>query len=122
MKLKIVVDEYNYFQKLLAIFSHIPPFSKLRPKELQLYALLMFYNHKYRQLPPKDRNINIFHYSTKEEMAEELNIKVSGIYNLIQGLRKMGLVKQNSLVAKYILPKTNVLTFLFVSEDELNTV
>jgi len=118
MKLKIVVDEYNYFRKLLALLNDIPPFNKVRPKELELYALLMFYNHKYRKLPFIERNIQIFNYEVRKQMAKELNIKVSGIYNLMKGLRQAGIIRKNFLIPKYILPKTKFLTFLFVTENE----
>ena len=118
MKLKIVVDEYNYFKKLLALLSSIPPFNKIRPKELELYALLMYYNHKYRRLPFKERNVNIFHHESKKQMAEELNIEVSGVYNLMKGLRDAGIIKSNLLMAKYILPKTKLLIFSFVNETD----
>jgi len=118
MKLKIVVDEYNYFKKLLALLNDIPPFNKVRPKELELYSLLMYYNYKYRKLPFEERNIQIFNYKSRMQMAQELNIKVSGIYNLMQGLRKAGIIKHNLLIAKYILPKDKSLTFFFVTESE----
>jgi hypothetical protein len=118
MKLKIVVDEYNYFKKLLALLNNIPPFNKIRPKELELYALLMYYNHKYRKLPFEDRNIRIFHNKSKKQMAEELNIEVSGVYNLMKGLRDAGIIKSNLLIAKYILPKTKSLIFSFVYETD----
>jgi len=118
MKLKIVVDEYNYFNKLLALLNDIPPFNKVRPKELELYALLMYYNHQYRKLPFEERNIQIFNSKIRKQISQKLNIKVSGVYNLMKGLRQAGIIKSNFLVAKYILPKSKSLTFLFVIENE----
>ena len=117
MKLKIIVDEYNYFHKLLALLNDIPPFNKVRPKELELYALLMYYNYKYRKLPFEERNIQIFNYKQRLKMAKELNIKVSGVYNLMKGLRQAGIINKNLLIAKYILPKTKSLIFSFVEEE-----
>lgn len=117
MKLKIIVDEESYFKKLLSLLSNIPPFNSIRPKELELYSLILYYNHKYRKLPFEERNQLIFNYDIRMQMAKRIGIKVSGVYNLMRGLREAGIIKRNLLISKYIIPKTKSLTFLFV-EDE----
>jgi hypothetical protein len=102
----------------LFILNNIPPFNKLRPKELELYANLLSINYKYRNVPFKERNTLIFSYNSKLELAAKMSIKLSGIYNLLSTLRTLKLIESDSLIPKYILPKTQELTIIFEDEDE----
>jgi hypothetical protein len=117
MKINIKVNENDYFIKLLLILNNIPPFDKLRPKELELYSHLLTINYKYRNIPFKERNTLIFNYDTKQELARKMKIKPTGVYNIMSNLRVLKIIENDSLIPKYILGKTNTLTFVF-SEDE----
>ena len=50
MKLTIETNEKKFFRQLLEILSSIPPLNKLRPKELDLLAIIMYYNNIYKDL------------------------------------------------------------------------
>jgi hypothetical protein len=117
MKIKLKVTEDTYFIKLLLILDNIPPFNKLRPKELEMYANLLMLNHKYRSIPFKERNTLIFSYDNKIQIADLMDIKLSGVYNLLSTLRSVGIIEAESLIPKYVLTKTNELTFIFEEED-----
>lgn len=117
MNIKIPVREEEYFHKLLTILNDIPPFNKIRPKELKLYAYILELNYKYRYLPFKERNTQIFHYDRRIELADKMGVQVSGIYNLMKGLRKAGLITKRGMVPKYVLPKTKEVTFKFIEEE-----
>ena len=52
MKLTIETNEKKFFRQLLEILSSIPPLNKLRPKELDLLAIIMYYNNIYKDLDP----------------------------------------------------------------------
>jgi len=117
MKIRIKTNENNYFHKLILILSNIPPFNKLRPKELELYAYLLKVNHKYRNIPFKERNKLIFNYDTKIEIATSMGIKVSGIYNILSSLRTLKVIEDESLIPKYVLNKSSELLFVFEEED-----
>lgn len=117
MKINIKVNENDYFIKLLSILNNIPPFDKLRPKELELYSHLLTINYKYRNIPFKERNTLIFNYDTKQELARKMRIKPTGVYNIMSNLRVLKIIENDSLIPKYTLGKTNTLTFVF-SEDE----
>jgi len=117
MKIKIKVNNEDFFIKLLSILSNIPPFNKLRPKELELYSHLLTVNHKYRNIPFKERNKLIFTYDTKQEIASKMGIKITGVYNLVSSLKTLRIIEEESLIPKYILGKTNELLFVF-EEDE----
>ncbi len=117
MNINVSVDESNYFHKLLILLNDIPPFSKIRPRELELYAHILDYYHAHSRMPLKEINNLVFSTDFREELAERIGIEVSGVYNLMKGLRKAGIVEKDKLIPKYIIPKTKTLTFNFVSED-----
>jgi hypothetical protein len=78
MRIKIKTNDNNYFIKLLSIINNIPPFNKLRPKELELYAHLLTVNHKYRNIPFKERNTLLFNSDTKIEIASKMGMNYRG--------------------------------------------
>ena len=117
MKIKIKTQEESHFLKLLLILNNIPPFNKLRPKELELYAHLLKVNHKYRNIPFKERNKLIFNYDTKTDISSAMGIKLSGVYNILNRLRILNILDGDSLVPKYVLNKTKELIFTFEEEE-----
>lgn len=117
MKIRIKTREDTYFLKLILILNNIPPFNKLRPKELELYAHLLTVNHKYRSIPFKERNRVIFNYDTKIEISNKMGIKLSGVYNILSNIRKLGIVERESLIPKYVLSKSSEVLFIFDEED-----
>jgi hypothetical protein len=116
MKIKIKTQEDNYFLKLMMILNNIPPFDKLRPKELELYAHLLTVNHKYRNIPFQERQLLIFNYETKITIANKMGIKLAGVYNILSSLKLQKIIGNDSLVPKYILNKAKELTFIFDEE------
>jgi len=120
MKIKIKTQEKTYFLKLMLILNNIPPFNKLRRQELELYAHLLRVNHKYRNVPFKERNTLIFNYDTKVEISSEMGIKLWGVYDILSRLRKSKLIESRSLIPKYILSKTKELLFVFEDEQDEN--
>ena len=117
MNINVSVEESDYFHKLLILLNNIPPFSKVRPKELELYAHILSYYHAHSRIPLKHINSAIFNVLFRIELAEDMGLEVTGIYNLMQGLRKAGIIGKDKLIPKYIIPKTKLLTFNFVSTE-----
>ena len=117
MKIKIKVTEDNYFIKLMMILNNLPPFDRLRPQELILYSHLLRVNHKYRNIPLKERNKLIFNYEVKQDIASRMGIKSIGVYNIISRLKNLDLLDKDGLIPKYTLGKARELLFVF-EEDE----
>jgi len=117
MNINISVDESNYFYKLLVLLNDIPPFSKVRPRELELYAHILKYYHAHSRWPLNEINDLIFCAKFRIQLAEDVGIEVSGVYNLMKGLRQAGIIGRDKLVPKYIIPKTKSLTFNFISTE-----
>jgi len=101
----------------MSILSNFPPFNKLRPKEIELYANLLDINHKYRNIPFKERNTLIFNYDTKIKIADNMGIKLSGIYNILSNLRSLKIIESESLLPKYVFNKTSEVIIIFEDED-----
>jgi hypothetical protein len=116
MKIRVKYTEKDYFHKLLLIIYNIPPFTRLRPRELELYANLLSVNHKYRNIPFKERNKVIFSNEEKIIIATKMGIKLTNLYNMICKLRNIGIIGNEALLAKYTLPLTPSVTFLFEEE------
>ena len=117
MRIKIKTQEATYFLKFLYILSSLPPFDKLRPKELELYAHLLTINNKYRNIPFKERNKLIFNSDTRINIANKMGIKVSGVYNILSSMKNLGIIEEGSLIPKYTLPKSDKLIFIFEEDD-----
>ena len=117
MNINVAVDDGTYFHKLLILLNDIPPFSKVRPRELELYSHILEFYHAHSRVPLNEVNDLVFSISFRTQLATKVGIEVSGVYNLMKGLRKAGIIEKDKLVPKYIIPKTNSLTFNFVSTE-----
>lgn len=117
MKINITVDESNYFHKLLILLNDIPPFSNIRPRELELYSHILNYYHAHSRVPLNEINRLVFCADFREELADKIGIDVSGVYNLMKGLRQAGIVEKDKLKPEFIIPKQKSLTFNFVSTE-----
>jgi len=117
MKIRVEIKEGEYFLKLLNILRHIPPFSLLRNQEIEVLAKFYEYNHKLREIPTEQRNLVLFSHDTKEKIAKELHLKTSRLYNIITGIKKVGIIKGDTLIPKYTLYKHNEVIFSFENEE-----
>ena len=63
MRLTIATDERKFFRQFLEILSSIPPLNKLRNRELDILAAMMYYNYLYKDFQIKYFNISqLNHY------------------------------------------------------------
>lgn len=121
MKVKITVNEKDYFEKLLMLLSHMPPFNRVYPRELELYAKLLRLDYQYSRMPFEDRQLKIFisdFDDIRKQLSEDMGVESTAIYNMLRGLCRAGIMKKNSLIPKYVLPKTKELTFVFEEEEQ----
>lgn len=116
MRINIPVTDENYFLKVLTLLNDIPPFNKLRPRELELYSHLLRLNHKYRKIPVDQRNHLIFNFGSRIEIAQMMGVKMAGLYNLIRGLINHGIIKKGELIPKYTFLKPSMIIFNFTDE------
>jgi len=99
----INTDLKNLFKHYLFITK---PLNKLRPKEIDVLALLLYYN--YLEIPNFKRNEDrwkrVFDYSTKLQIREELEIEDYTLQNVLSSLRKKKVIV-NNVITDYYIPK-----------------
>jgi hypothetical protein len=108
MKLPIVTNERKFFRQVLELLRGIPPLDKLRNKELDLLAGIMFYNYLYRNLGEDIRWRVINNKTTKKELREYLGMGEDVYNNNISIIRKTGLVDSAGRLSKalQIIPES----------------
>ena len=112
-KFSVPTTPENKYIKLLEILKLIPPFNNLRPRERQVYAELLYYHDKYKELKDEDRNRLIFDYATREDIAEKYGISKDVVYNVMKELKQKGVITGKEICAKYILPEVKSISFIF---------
>lgn len=94
MKLTIETTERRFFRQFLEIISSIPPLNKLRPRELDLLSILMYYNSLYKNLDPSIRQRVINNKATKKEIREVADMN-EDVFNT-----NMSILRKNNLIGK----------------------
>ena len=94
MKLTIETTERKFFRQFLEILSSIPPLNKLRPRELELLSLLMYYNNIYKNLEPSIRQRVINNKNTKKEIREIIGMN-DDVFNT-----NLSILRKNRLIDK----------------------
>jgi DNA-binding MarR family transcriptional regulator len=109
-------SEKVFFRQYVEILD---PVIKLRPKELDVLAELLFHNNRLKDIEEKNRWKLIFDYDNKKEMAEDLKISVASLGNNLSYLRKRGIIVDNKVIQNLLVyPGKNFkLTFKFSVGD-----
>lgn len=105
-------DKKKFFRQYVEILD---PLVKLRPKELDVLAELLYHNNELKDVKPDLRWKLIFDYDTKKEMSQNLNISIPSLGNNLSYLRKRGIIVDNKVVDSLLVypGKTFKLTFNF---------
>jgi hypothetical protein len=79
-------------------------FHKLRKKERDVLALLLYYHYVYSKELTNGTILwkMVFDYDTKMKIKEELEMKDSALQNILTSLRKKNVIKDNKIVPTYI--------------------
>lgn len=96
------------------------PLNGLRPKEIDVLSLLLYYNHVEKEnfKRDEDRWKRVFSYETKMKVKEELEIKDYTLQNILSSLRKKKAIINNQ-ITNYFIPKIEDNTFRLVFEFSL---
>lgn len=122
MKYPLKVNKRQYFYMLLRILKSFKPYNQLCNREAQLFAELLYYNNKYKNIPYEARMKLIFNQDTRNEMVHSLDMSKAALYNNFQDLRKKGFITLNSIDKKYLfdpdVDSHQELTFKFEISEE----
>lgn len=116
MNINVKVKSGKEFEGYLRILASVPPFSLLRPRELQVLAELYAINSANIAIPEETRNKIVFHKDTRQSIADKLGISVQSVYNITLSLREKGLLGDDKFITKFVIPKLDKITFNFTEE------
>ena len=104
----------NFFRYWMTLTR---PFHKLRVKEQDVLALLLFYYYEYKKKINDERLVwkMVFDYDTKIRIKEELNIKDGNFQNLMTSLRKNNAIihKKYFMINPAYIPRVSKVTNRF---------
>lgn len=109
----------EFFRKYLLIINTT---IGLRPVARQVFALMLYWNDIYKDLPKDDRNMLLFNKTTRKKILEELKISRASLDNQFTYLRKKEVLLGNTLnpLYEFFYETHNQLLFLFNINTENN--
>lgn len=102
-------------QKLYRAYVELlQPLLKIRKREADVFAYLLYLNDEKRSLPENDRFDLIFSTKYRNKIIEELDIPKSVLQNCFSELRKKKLIVDNKIPLKHqVFKDTDGLSLLF---------
>ena len=95
-KIKIPTDKEKFYRQVLSLLGSMAPVKHLRPKELEVLSMIMYYNNEYRHLDEDARMVLIFSTQMRKAIREELNQSEDSFNNNVSRLRKLGILSSDS--------------------------
>lgn len=121
MKFNITTSPETYFRQLVEILKIFPPFDKLRKRQREVFAEILYYNHMLSTGNTENKEIIkrlLFDHTTKATIAERLSISKANLYNIYNELRETGLLTRDDINSKYKFKylQYSEITFVFKGE------
>jgi len=113
----IKTTENKFFRQYLELLN---PLLRLRGKELDVLAEILYHNHKLESIPENHRWKLIFDYDTKAEIRNKLHLSDASLNNNLSALRKKGIIRKNRIPDSFLIHPSNYckLTFSFNITEE----
>ena len=111
MAITLTTTKEKRFRTLLEIYSVVSPYSKLRPREKDVLAVLYELNYKYSHLPIEQRELLIFHKSSRKQVAEASGMTIVVFYNIVKDLTKKGILGKDCFIQKFIINNTDEVVY-----------
>jgi len=114
---KIPCTRDNFFRYYVELLN---PIVKLRKRELDVWAQLLYHNDKYKGLDDEIKFKMVFDYATKAKIANTLDISMDVLNNNLSELRKRKIIVDNKIPKGYqvhLEENEYSLTFNFKAKD-----
>lgn len=95
MVFKINTTPEKYFHQLIEILRLFAPFNQLRKRQREVFAEILYYNHKFSGKDQDVTNRLVFDFQTRQEISEKLSITKANLYNIYKELRQVGLLTKD---------------------------
>ena len=123
MRLNINTTHKKVYRQMVEIMKSFPPLNTLRNRELDVLAILMYYNYKFRAIEDEIRWRIINDTSTKRDMQSEVGMTEDIFNNNISIIRRTGLLDKDNKIPKFLQimvdDKYEVIFAFKITEDEL---
>lgn len=103
MQLAINTTKKKVFRQIVEVLRSIPPLNSLRNRELDVLAILMYYNYKYKNVAEDIRWRIIHDTSTRREMQIDINMTEDIFNNNISLVRKAGLLDKSGKLPSFFM-------------------
>jgi hypothetical protein len=116
--INIPTNKEKFFLQYLTLLT---PIHKLRHKEIEVLAQLMFYNDLYKHLEEEVRNKMVYDTDTKMRIRQKLKMTDSSFNNNLAELRKKKILVDNILSKGYQIftnGGSEELTFKFTIQED----
>lgn len=102
MKLTIDTEPRKFYRQVLELLSSFKPLDKLRNKELDVLAIYMYYNNKYKLIDEDLRYRIINDTATRREMQNDLGVNEDVFNNNLSLIRKTGVIDMDGKLVKFL--------------------
>jgi hypothetical protein len=123
MRLNLKTTQKKVYRQIVEIIRSIPPLNTLRNRELDVLAILMYYNFKYKNVEETIRWRIIHDLETRKEMQKDIEISEDSFANNLSLIRRAGLLDENNRIPKFLqiyIDDRYEISFNFkISKDEL---
>jgi len=99
-KVTIATSENKFYRQYLEILN---PIIKLRGKELDVLAELLYHNNRLKEIPYKHRWKLIFDYDTKSDIRTKLKLSEASLNNNLSALRKKRIIVENEVLKNFLV-------------------
>ena len=117
-RIPLQTNELKFFRQFLELLN---PLFKLRQKELDVLAELMYKNNSLRGIPIKHRWKLIVDSASRKEMREKVKQSSASFNNNLATLRKRNLISDDGIKSQLDIPYEPkfTLTFEFIQNDRI---
>lgn len=98
---KIDTTPEKYFHQLIEILSVFSPFNKMRIRQRQVFAEILYQFYIYRNESELVRERIVFDHKTRSEIAEKIGITKGNLYNIYKELRQLDILTKDGINKKY---------------------
>jgi len=97
----IETEPEKYFHQVIEILKIFPPFSKLRKRQREVFAEILYHNYIFRNENEEVTERLVFDYKTKGQIATKIGISKANLYNIYKELRQFDLLTKDGINPKF---------------------
>jgi len=105
MTMRVKTSKDIYFHQALQLLSPMPPFNKLKNRELLVYGELLKIGYEGTEV--------LLYAKNRDKIVNALNMSHAMLRNVLSKFRKLGLLVENELNSKYVIKYLQSLKFEF---------